>query len=190
MAVLTYDTVVCDTLMPFTWKIDGQTFVFEQAETQQLEVPHPKWTDCIGTSYTVSLEIVHCEKLWTLIVNKYNWQLLLDNVTLQKLFPNRTVLAYQWYKNEQPIAGATDDDYSEQNELHGRFQLQLELDGNQTIWSNILEINIQQTEQLPVHVSIYNSHGVPVQEEQVTHGVYLYRYEQGDKVWTEKKLIP
>ena len=70
------------------------------------------------------------------------------------------------------------------------LQLRLELDGNQTIWSNILEINIQQTEQLPVHVSIYNSHGVPVQEEQVTHGVYLYRYEQGDKVWTEKKLIP
>ena len=188
--VLTYDTLVCDTLLPFTWTIGSHAFVFERVETQQQDVPHPKWSICADTSYVLRLDTFHCERLYPVIVNKYNWQLLLDNVTLQKLFPNRTVLAYQWYKNEQPIAGATDDDYSEQNELHGRFQLQLELDGNQTIWSNILEINIQQTEQLPVHVSIYNSHGVPVQEEQVTHGVYLYRYEQGDKVWTEKKLIP
>ena len=107
---------------------------------------------------------------------------------MTRFFPNRTVRTYQWYKNDEPILGANGDDYSEHNELHGRFQLRIELEDRQVIWSNILEIGELKTE-LPVHVRIYDSHGTPVQENQVTHGVYLYRYEQGDQKWTEKRLI-
>ena len=183
------DTTVCDTLMPFTWTIGGQTFVFEQAETQEREMPHPKWTECTGTNYVLRLDTFHCEKLWQIIVNKYNWQLLLDNVTLARFFPQSSARTYQWYKNEVPIPGANGDDYSEQNELCGRFQLRVEMDNGQTIWSNILEIGKPQVEE-PIRVRIYDSHGVPVQENQVSHGVYLYRYEQGDRKWTEKRLIP
>jgi hypothetical protein len=105
---------------------------------------------------------------------------------LRTLFPDRTARSYQWYKDDLPIPGATDDDYSEQNELHGRFQLRIELDNNQTIWSNILEINVQRSttnDQLQVH--IFNCHGLPVREDQLTRGIYLYRYQQGDTVWTE-----
>lgn len=188
--MLTFDTLVCDTLMPFIWTIGSQTFVFERVETQERELPHSKWTMCTDTGYVVRLDTFHCERLYPIIVNKYNWQLLLDNVKLRQFFPNRTALAYQWFKDELPVAGATDDDYAEQNELHGRFQLRIELDGNQTIWSNILEINTEQAAPLPVHVRIYNSHGMPVAEDQVTHGIYLYRYEQGNQVWTEKRFIP
>ena len=187
--IVAVDTTVCDTLLPFTWTINGQTFVFKQVETQEREIPHSRWADCIGTTYTVSLDTFHCEHLYPLIVNKYNWQLLLDHTALRKFFPGRTARAYQWYKNEEPVPGANDDDYAEQNELNGRFQLRIELDNNRIIWSNILEIGEAKTE-LPVHVHIYNSHGMPVREDQVSHGIYLYRYEQGDKVWTEKKLIP
>ena len=183
------DTTVCDTLLPFTWTINGQTFVFEQVETQEREIPHSRWADCIGTTYTVSLDTFHCEHLYPLIVNKYNWQLLLDHTALRKFFPGRTARAYQWYKNDEPVLGAIDDDYAEQNELNGRFQLRIELDNNRIIWSNILEIGEAKAE-LPVYVHIYDSHGMPVREDQVMHGIYLYRYEQGDKVWTEKKLIP
>ncbi len=154
-----------------------------------LEFQHPQW-DCIDSIYTLHLDTFHCERLYPIIVNKYNWQLLLDNVKLRQFFPNRTARSYQWYKDDLPIPGANDDDYSEQNELHGRFQLRIELDGNQTIWSNILEINTEQAVPLPVHVRIYNSHGMPVAEDQVTHGIYLYRYEQGNQVWTEKRFIP
>ena len=189
VVTITADTMVCDTLMPFTWTIGGQTFVFEQAETQERELPHPKWTECTGTSYVLRLDTFHCEKLWPIIVNKYNWQLLLDNVTLARFFPHNSARTYQWYKNEVPIPGATYDDYSEYNELCGRFQLRIEMDNGQTIWSNILEIGKAQVEE-PVRVRIYDSHGVPVQENQVSHGVYLYRYEQGDRKWTEKRLIP
>lgn len=189
VVTITADTMVCDTLMPFTWMIGGQTFVFEQAETQEREMPHPKWTECTGTSYVLRLDTFHCEKLWPIIVNKYNWQLLLDNVTLARFFPHNSARTYQWYKNEVPIPGATDDDYSEYNELCGRFQLRVEMDNGQTIWSNILEIGKTQVEE-PVRVRIYDSHGVSVQENQVSHGVYLYRYEQGDRKWTEKRLIP
>ena len=189
VVTITADTTVCDTLMPFTWTIGGQTFVFEQAETQEREMPHPKWTECTGTNYVLRLDTFHCEKLWQIIVNKYNWLLLLDNVSLARFFPQNAARTYQWYKNEVPIPGANGDDYSEQNELCGRFQLRVEMDNGQTIWSNILEIGKAQVEE-PIRVRIYDSHGVPVQENQVSHGVYLYRYEQGDRKWTEKRLIP
>ena len=189
MVTITADTTVCDTLLPFTWTLRNQTFVFEHAEIQVLDIPHPKWTDCTDTSYILHLNTFHCEKLWPLIVNKYNWVLLLDNVSLARLLPGRTARAYQWYKNDAPIPGATDDDYSEQNELCGRFQLRIVLDNEQAIWSNILEIGEAQ-EELPVRVTIFNSWGMLVRENQVSHGVYLYRYEQGEKKWTEKKLIP
>ena len=189
MVTITADTTVCDTLLPFTWTLRNKTFVFEHAEIQVLDIPHPKWTDCTDTSYILHLDTFHCEKLWPLIVNKYNWVLLLDNVSLARLLPGRTACAYQWYKNDAPIPGATDDDYSEQNELCGRFQLRIVLDNEQAIWSNILEIGEAQ-EELPVRVTIFNSWGMLVRENQVSHGVYLYRYEQGEKKWTEKKLIP
>ena len=189
VVTITADTTVCDTLMPFTWTIGGQTFVFEQAETQEREMPHPKWSECTGTNYVLRLDTFHCEKLWQIIVNKYNWQLLLDNMSLSRFFPQNAARTYQWYKNEVPIPGANGDDYSEQNELCGRFQLRVEMDNGQTIWSNILEIGKAQVEE-PVRVRIYDSHGVPVQENHVSHGVYLYRYEQGDRKWTEKRLIP
>jgi len=189
MVTITADTTVCDTLLPFTWTLRNQPFVFEHAEIQVLDIPHPKWTDCTDTSYILHLDTFHCEKLWPLIVNKYNWVLLLDNVTLARFFPQNVARAYQWYKNDAPIPGATDDDYSEQNELCGRFQLRIVLDNEQAIWSNILEIGEAQ-EELPVRVTIFNSWGMLVRENQVSHGVYLYRYEQGEKKWTEKKLIP
>ncbi len=189
MVTITADTTVCDTLLPFTWTLRNKTFVFEHAEIQVLDIPHPKWTDCTDTSYILHLDTFHCEKLWPLIVNKYNWVLLLDNVSLARLLPGRIACAYQWYKNDAPIPGATDDDYSEQNELCGRFQLRIVLDNEQAIWSNILEIGEAQ-EELPVRVTIFNSWGMLVRENQVSHGVYLYRYEQGEKKWTEKKLIP
>lgn len=178
VVILSYDTLVCDSLLPFTWIIGGQTFVFDRVETQERDVAHPKWTECVGTNYSVSLDTFHCERLYPIIVNKYNWQLLVDNVTLHKLFPNRIVVAYQWYKNDVPIAGANEDDYAERNELNGIFQLRVTLDGNQVIWSNILTI-LTAEEEVPIQTKVYN-----------WQNLYLIRYEQGDKVWTEKRLIP
>ena len=162
------DTLVCDTLLPFVW----QGIIWQNAGIQEISIPHPKWTQCVDTNYIIHL------RLYPLIVNKYNWQLLLDNIALQKLFPNQTARSFQWYNNEEPISGATEDNYSEQNELHGRFQLRVELDNGQTIWSNILEI-LNEKAEMPIEIKVYN-----------WQNLYLYRYEQGDKVWTEKKLMP
>ena len=188
------DSAVCDTLLPFTWLIDGQTFVFQKPEIQEREVPHSKWQTCTGTVYTLTLDTFHCERLYPIIVNKYNWQLLLDNPTLRRLFPDRQFLAYQWYKNDEAIPGATEDDYAEQNELCGRYQLCIRLDqavdnDDEYIWSNILEIG-EPAAPLPVTKRIYNSSGIQIREDRMTRGVYFILYQQGDKYWTEKRLVP
>ena len=146
--------------------------------------------NCRTESEPFRLDVEECHRCANIIVNKYNWVLLVDNIAVRELFPNRTVLRYQWYKNGEPIPGANEDDYSEYDELRGSFQMILTLDGEEEVCSNILEINTAVQEEQPVHVFIYDSRGLPVRENQVTHGIYLYRYEQGDKVWTEKKLIP
>ena len=194
------DTTVCDTLPQITWREKS----FALADTLRDTLRSSCGFDSVY--YMLHVEIEHCDppvpptppdpptppepECYPIIVNKYNWVLLVDNVKVRELFPNRTVLGYQWYKNGAPIPGANEDDYSELDELHGTFQMILTLDGDEEVCSNILEINTALQEEQPVHVFIYDSRGVPVRENQVTHGIYLYRYEQGDKVWTEKKLIP
>ena len=177
------DTVVCDSLMPFTWH--GLLF----GEPSALEVMEYSPRGCDSILHIYTLDTVHCERLYTIIVNKYNWQLLCDNVELHRLFPARTPTAFQWYKNDEPVWGAVVDDYSEQNELQGKFQLRVTIDGEQTIWSNIIEL-FDSIEENPVNVRIFNCRGEQVSESQVSHGIYLYRYEQGPRVWTEKRFIP
>ena len=54
---------------------------------------------------------------------------------------------------------------------------------------NIIEL-FDSIEEIPVNVRIFNSRGEQVSESQVSHGIYLYRYEQGPRVWTEKRFIP
>ncbi len=205
LLTITADTTVCDTLMPYRWR---DTLFTEPA---RYEILYKDKRDCDSVLYILTLSTEHCERpdpptppdppeppdpptppepeCYPIIVNKYNWVLLVDNVAVQKLFPNRMVQAYQWYKNGEPIPGANEDDYSEQDELHGEFQMILKLDGDEDICSNILEINIEQQAKQPIRIRIFNSHGMPVSENQITHGIYLYRYEQGDKQWTEKKLV-
>ncbi len=181
--LLTYDTTVCDTLLPYTWR----GMVFEKAGEKRWIEKNTR--DCDSIEHVYTLDTIHCERLYPIIVNKYNWMLLLDNVTLRELFPNQVATGYQWYKNEAPILGATDDDYSEQNKLEGVFQLRVTLSEEQTIWSNILTIN--EDDVAPeVRKRIYDTYGNCVPEERMMHGIYLIRYEQGPKSWTEKKLIP
>ena len=177
------DTIVCDTLMPFIWN----GLAFDEPSVLEVMEISPRGCDSILHIYT--LDTVHCERLYPIIVNKYNWQLLCDNTMLYRLFPEQAATAFQWFKNDEPVWGATEDDYAEQNELHGRFQLRVMLTGDQTIWSNILEI-LDEIEKNPVHVRIFDSRGEEVTEDQISHGIYLYRFERGNSIRTEKRLIP
>ena len=175
----------------------GERLAFESVQKR-----HEGWYRLCVTSAGIDVETEqHCramsepfhltvkECLYPIIVNKYNWQLLCDNVALRRLFPDRTVMAFQWFKNNEAIPGATIDDYAERNELCGVFQLRVTLDHEEVIWSNIIEI-VDSIEEIPIRVRIYNSRGEEVDENQVTHGFYLYRYEQGEHCWTQKRLIP
>ncbi len=187
--ILTCDTTICDTLLPFTWIINERKFVFEQVESQEISIPYGKWENCIDSIYILRLDTIHCERLYDIIVNKYNWQLLCNNVRVHELFPNQTPIGYQWYKDGIAIPNATEDDYSEQNELQGIFQLRVTLTNDQTIWSNTLTINAPQQD-APLQKTIYDAYGKSIPEEQINRGIYLIRYEQADAVWIEKIFIP
>lgn len=191
------DTTVCDTLLPFTWQIDGRALVFEQTETHEVNIPHTKWENCTGILYIYTLDTVRCNRLYPLIVNKYNWLLLCDNVLVAALFPELQIAAYQWFKDGMAIPDATEDDYSEQNELHGTFQLRLQLSDGQFVYSSLLTI-VPESSDAPIHVRIYNSRGELVIEtdtpdaSQWPHlhaGLYLLRIEQGENIRVVKTMI-
>ncbi len=190
---LRVDSAICDTLMPFLWFYQDTMLLFTEVGAKEIEYPHWRWENCIGEIHTLALDTFHCERLYLLIHNKYNWQLVCNNVELARIFPELHPLEFQWFKDSVAIEGANTDDYSEENELHGVFQLRIKLDqavdnDDEYIWSNFLEI-LDTPAPAPVTKRIYNSSGMIVSEDRMTRGVYLIRYQQGDKVWTEKKVI-
>lgn len=178
-----FDTVVCDTLLPLTWR----GYTWQEPGTHDITLRDIDGDDSVYLHLT--LDTVRCERLWPIIVNKYNWQLLVNNIAVRTFFPERVVMNYQWYKDQQPIPGANEDDYAEQNELHGVFQMRLTLDGGETVWSNILYI-LTTPEEEPTQVQIFNASGMPVNENRAAHGIFFYRFIQGTRVWTQKRLLP
>ena len=188
------DSAVCDTLLPFLWFYQDTMLLFADIGDQEVEYPHWRWENCIGEVHTLALDTFHCERLYPIIVNKYNWQLLLDYVAFRRIFPDMHPLEFQWFKDSVAIEGANADDYSEENELHGYYQLRIKLDRtvdnhDEYIWSNILDI-LPTSGFAPIIKRIYNSQGIPVSEEKTGSGVYLIHYQQGDRIWTEKKILP
>ena len=180
---------ICDTLLPYTWNFHGTPVVFSGIHDEHsVALAHWHWTNCTDSVYTLTVDTFHCERLWPIIVNKYNWQLLVNHVALRTFFPERTPVSYQWYKDDELIDGATGDDYAEQNELHGIFQLLVWMDDGSYIWSNLIALT-DTPEPLPVSMRIYNSNGVPVSEQRLTRGVYIIFYQQGTHVWTQKKIV-
>ena len=190
------DTAVCDTLLPFVWLWRDRMLMFEDIGEQEVEIAHAKWESCVGEVYTLHLDTFHCERLYPIIVNKYNWLVLLDYKSLRRFFPDQTAVSFQWYRDSVAIEGGTEDDYSETQELHGHFQLRIQMNDGQYVWSNILDIS-DTPEPNPVHVRVYNSNGILLYEEDINDkpytpvlpaGIYLLRYERGEEVWTEKKV--
>ena len=182
-STISSDTTICDTLEYITWR--GKTYPVAQELRDTV-------FDAFGTDslyFRLHIDTVHCWRLYPIIVNKYNWVLLLDHTALRRYFPNRTIATLQWYRDEEPISGAIKDDYSETQELFGLYQLRLTLDGEQEIRSNTIDLSAPPAQAAPLHLRIYNSRGEEVNESQVSHGLYLYRYEQGQHTWTEKKII-
>ena len=200
MHFATRDTTVCDTLMPFTW----HGLLFNEPGSQTTTLQDVRGCDTLQTTWT--LDTIHCERqvipepitdtLYSIIVNKYNWQLLCHNVRVRELFPELTVNGYQWYKDGMAIPNATEDDYSEQNELQGAFQLRLLMSDGRYVWSEILTIQPAQT-QAPSRIRIYNHNGTLIYQSEtettlphLPKGLYIIQIEQNGEQRIEKKLIP
>ena len=192
LIAITEDSTICGYALPFVW----HDAVFDRPSTQTVIEKNERGCDTFV--YTLTVDTVYCVRRYPIIVNKYNWVLLVDNIAVRRLFPDKTPVAYQWYKDDEPIAGATEDDYSEQNELHGVFSMLLHFADGSSVWSNIIDLS-QTPTAAPVRVKAYNSSGILVREWQATDeqgglslppGIYLLRYEGGDEVFTEKRIVP
>ncbi len=188
---LQLDTLVCDTLLPFVWQFGDTALTYTEPEYKQITIPHRMWANCAEIVYTLNLDTCFCERLYPLIVNKYNWLILCDNTRMAEFFPDRQVKQYRWFKNGELIDGAVEDDYSEREELCGIFQLYLTLDNDQVIKSNILYINTsEQPEQL---IARYNrlgwqiDHTVPMTD--LPAGLYINVYQCGETLRAEKVLV-
>ena len=192
---------LCDTLLPYAWHYRDTTVVFaDVSDVHRIPIPHWHWTDCTDSVYTLTIDTLRCERLWPIIVNKYNWQLLVDHTALKRFFPERTPRTYQWYRDSVAIEGATNDDYCEQNELHGIYQLLLRMDDDSYAWSIVISLTDTPDVQ-PVTMRIYDSMGVPVYTaqsdngsapappERLARGIYIIQYQQGDRLWTQKKIV-
>ena len=177
------DTAVCDTLMPVMWR----GHLWENTELLFVDTLRD-FEDDDSLYLHLSLDTFYCEKLYPVIVNKYNWQLLLDNVAFRRIFPDRQPATFQWYKDSRAIPDATNETYSEEKELMGAYQLAMTLDNGLYVKSIIIHIR-DTVEPEQVVLRIYNSSGMLVGDPAGTPGFYLYYYREGDRVWTEKKII-
>ena len=189
------DTTVCDTLLPFTWR----GVLFTEPATKDTILQNQQGCDSI--ELTLTLDTAHCERpvsLYPILVNKYDWVLLVDNKAVRRFFPDKEPIAYIWYHNDQLIEDANEDDYSTEQRLEGTYQVFLLFADSSQIGSNIIEILPPETPQ-PTLISVYNYNGRLIRHW-ITHnlsepftlpkGIYLIRFEQAGEVTTKKLLIP
>ena len=113
---------------------------------------------------------------------------MVNHVAMRRFFADRMVQSYQWYKDSTALSGATADEYSEQNELHGTYQLLVWFADNTYVWSNIITLTDTPEPQLVI-TRIYNSNGMPVSGQQLTPGIFIIYNQQGSRVWTQKKIV-
>lgn len=133
----------------------------------------------------------------SVLVNLYDWQLLVNKVAVQQLYPDSVVSEYLWFKDGERIEDAVEDDYSEHERLVGEFQVLLVLQSGDTICSNIVTI-LPLPEVPPTEVRVYNANGRLVLQTATADrlqailpkGIYLVRIEQGSTVSSRKIFIP
>lgn len=142
-------------------------------ETPTPPAPNPPTPSTPPTPATPS-----SQTLYPIIVNKYDYVLLVNNNRVAELFPNNRPVSYQWYKDEVPIAGATEDDYSEQGRLVGTFQMYITMDNESVIQSNI--ITIKPLNEQRIYRKLYA----------ITPHIYAVYIEDEDGSRIEKVLIP
>ena len=115
-----------------------------------------------------------------------------DNTRLATYFPENKATAFLWYKNGQPVPNATEDDYSEEEELNGSFQLHVTLDNNKLMRSNRLYIKAAAPQE--TLVAIYNFMGASIDTHtpisSLPTGIYIFVYQSGNQTRTEQLYIP
>ncbi len=134
----------------FDYQMEGQDSVwFETRYLYRDTVMTWHLTNAAGCDSTVYFHVdvipsgskpADDEGIEDLIVNKYDWIIVLNNRRLRMLFPNHEPESFVWLKNGQPQPWYKRDYYTEDRLLDGTFQMVLNIAG-QTVRSNIIVVN-------------------------------------------------
>lgn len=122
-----FDTIVCDLDLPLTWR--GREFTKE--ETQSVMVKSDRGCDSLQFVYSLSTKT--ClppspdECVDNLVYRKWGDVLVVNNGQLLGGL-NGHAVSYQWFRNDMPIDGATEQVYYNPQDMSGEFYVEFVLD--------------------------------------------------------------
>lgn len=77
--------------------------------------------------------------IYGLLINKYNYILLVNEAKLQQLYPNQEATGIRWYHNGAIMSDITTMFYSTNNGLNGSYYVELDIAGK-TVRSETIEV--------------------------------------------------
>lgn len=130
-----HDTIYVDSCLRITY--DGVTYK-DSAEVIKLS----KTSEMGCDSFThVMLNVNKCFP-YPVLVNKYNWILICNDVILDDdKFKLKSNVKYNWYKDERLVSTTSDSYFTEDKELDGCYQVGIIIDGGDEYLSDIVCID-------------------------------------------------
>ncbi len=79
---------------------------------------------------------------YPVLVNKYNWILVCNDVIMNEdQFKKKSNVKYNWYKNDRLVSSTNESYYTEDKELKGCYQLGVVVDGGDEYYSDMICID-------------------------------------------------
>ncbi|MDO4525810.1 MAG: hypothetical protein Q4B61_10850 [Bacteroidales bacterium] len=130
-----HDTIYVDSCLRITY--EDSTYI-DSAEV----IKKSKTTEMGCDSFThVMLNVNKCFP-YPILVNKYNWILVCNDVILDDdKFKLKSNVKYKWYKDERLVSTTSESYFTEDKELDGCYQVGIVIDGGDEYMSDVVCID-------------------------------------------------
>lgn len=130
-----HDTIYVDSCLHITY--DGVTY---KDSTEVIKLSKTAEMGCDSFTH-VMLNVNKCFP-YPVLVNKYNWILICNDVILDDdKFKLKSNVKYNWYKDERLVSTTSDSYFTEDKELDGCYQVGIIIDGGDEYLSDIVCID-------------------------------------------------